>query len=618
MCGLAGFIGNNEVDNEIILFKMLEKISHRGKDNRGMAIIPSKVPFKNVALGHNRLSIIDTHERANQPYKFKNLTIVFNGEIYNYKELKPLLASNNYNIETNSDTEVIVKLFHCYGKDSIKYLNGMFAIVIYDSLNERIYLIRDRMGVKPLVYYYDNNLFLFSSEIKSFFKCALIQEPLQLNRNLLANYFKYGYINSFNSVFQNVAKVENGQILTYDIAKAVINKEYYWQLNNVRSNHEISDVQEGITKFDELISSSVKYRFIADVDIGIFLSSGIDSNLILNIALNNGTKIINSFTYKNSEKKYNEEVIEYDSRVRQYNVEMPDEDLWRDFKILCANYDEPFSDPATLGLYSLSKFASNHNKVILVGDGGDELLGGYQFYENMYYANKWRKYRPLYSLISPFLSTILTSGFASRYLDRLSIYHALITSNSIFDIEDFLEKRYDLFAKKLTGEVYHNSYKDSYYNDDSFIAFLNYKTSTELIHQLNYKTDVAGMLNTVEIREPLLDYRLFELQQALKPNVLFNKKENINKKYILRKLLEKYDQRHVNIQKNGFKVDLEAIFKKNIVELDNCIQRFDSVLINADYCREIWNNYKKGRVNFLIINRLVSYILWEESLKDRL
>ena len=217
MCGVSGFVFNSKYtyNKEVLLDTMLEQIAHRGNDNRG-TYFSSNVNY-HLGLGHNRLSIIDTSSRANQPFHFENFSIIFNGEIYNYQELWNELKNNGYTIDTTSDTEVILKLFHLYKENAFSFLNGMFAIIIHDNLNNKLFLVRDRMGVKPLVYYADNEHIYFSSEIKSFYKGLPANKKITIDKELINNYFKYGYVNSFNSIFTNIKKVKNGQVVTFDL-----------------------------------------------------------------------------------------------------------------------------------------------------------------------------------------------------------------------------------------------------------------------------------------------------------------------------------------------------------------------------------------------------------------
>lgn len=623
MCGLAGYVTKlNNVNESLVLFDMMEQISYRGTDNRGFMFDKLDNSKLGVGLGHNRLSILDTTSRANQPYTYKNYTLIFNGEIYNYKELQPILLSHGYEIETTSDTEVIIKLFDCFREAAIPLLNGMFAICIYDSLKEKIYLIRDRLGVKPLVYYLDDNSFLFSSEIKSFFKNSLIDNKLSINTFAIANYFKYGYINSFDSVFEGVQKVENGQIVTFDFPTFNVSKSYYWTLKNTdKDSPLIDDIEKAYTEVEELIKTSVDYRFVSDVDIGIFLSSGIDSNLILNLALNSGIKKINSFTYKNINPKINETIFPYDERVIQHDVLLTNDEVWDNYKFLCSKYDEPFADPATTGLFSLSKFANKFNKVILVGDGGDELFAGYGIYETLYYAtrdnNKWDKFRSFYSFVAPFVYNIIQANIGKKHIDRIGFYHALLVNKNMDAIISTMMDQYDgliskLIDKKSIMQISTPSF------DNSLLTFLNTRTSSELVHQLNYKTDIAGMLNTIEIREPFLDYRLFEFQQKLAEGMFFDKDKNINKKYLLRRLLKKNDNRFDNINKSGFSVDLNSVFKEKKEEITDILSSYQSDFIDDDYARLLWKKYILGEIGFLIINRLLTFVFWENSLKFRL
>ena len=240
MCGIAGFITKKKIKNpESILKEMLELIAHRGKDNRGIYIDKNYNLKKTYGIGHNRLSVIDLSEKGNQPFFYNNYIISFNGEIYNYKELRNELIEHGHNFDSSSDTEVIIKLFETFREKSFKKLNGMFAIIIYDLESQKIYLVRDRMGVKPLVYYRNNESFLFSSELKSFYAFPHFKNNILIRKKMLANYFKFGYVNSFESIIDGVYKVENGSILIYDVNTGKIKKKKYWELNKQNKSKKI-------------------------------------------------------------------------------------------------------------------------------------------------------------------------------------------------------------------------------------------------------------------------------------------------------------------------------------------------------------------------------------------
>jgi asparagine synthase (glutamine-hydrolysing) len=621
MCGLAGFVYNTKhsYNQETILNTMLEQIAHRGFDNRG-TFFTSTDAYK-LGFGHNRLSIIDASSRANQPYHFDELSIVFNGEIYNYQELWDDLKRNGYSIDTTSDTEVILKLFHLYRENAFSYLNGMFAIVIHDIKKSELYLVRDRMGVKPLVYYTDEEHLYFSSEIKSIYKDIPRNRTISIDGGLLNSYFKYGFVNSFDSIFTNVRKVKNGQIVIFNLNDFTCNEEFYWDLDNFGGD-PIDDIEVAYTELKKIVDSAIKYRLVSDVGYGIFLSSGIDSNLVMNVILSDSPKQFYSYTYQGVDNESNEDAISYDSRiVNQKYVQLSDVELWDYYKKLCLSYDEPFSDPATVGLYGLSMRAKKTNKVILVGDGGDELLGGYQSYEQLYYYTRpSRKLSWVRRLYKPFvfvLNWVFSTYPLAKHLNRIHLYHTILKYDNLFDIIYALENRFVPIFEKITGK---RSLQDivEVRNKNSIISFLNYKIKTELVHQLNYKTDIAGMLQTIEIREPLLDYRLFELQQRFSDHMFYDRSKGVRSKFLYRKILSSYNAELGKLKKKGFKVDLDRVFKANSKEIDDLINGHISTHINLDYVKYIWTKYKKSEVDFIIMNRILSFILWEKNLTNRL
>ena len=488
----------------------------------------------------------------------------------------------------------------------------MFAIIIYDLESQKIYLVRDRMGVKPLVYYRNNESFLFSSELKSFYAFPHFKNNILIRKKMLANYFKFGYVNSFESIIDGVYKVENGSILIYDVNTGKIKKKKYWELNKQNKSKKLENINSVSKKLYKLLKSSISLRLVSDLPVGLFLSSGIDSNLVLNFSFVSGLKKLDTYTLKSED--YEENNLTYNNKVNRKIIKYDLDKMWNDYKYLCTKYDEPFSDPATIGLFHLSKSASQFNKVIMVGDGGDELLAGYSTYKLFAAVNSSLKFkiaRLLYKPFYPLVNFYITKFVESKISRRLSHYHSFLGSSSIKKIQKMRENFYDSFTKKIIGEKSSVSYELKN-GEDSLLSNLNYKTSSELIHQLNYKTDISGMLNTVEIREPLLDYRLFELQQRFSSsffNKMTNKKES---KDLFRKILfEKFKMNLNNLKKKGFHISLESAYKKNINEIDNLILHHNSSNINMNYVREIWKSWKKNKVDFIIINRIISFILWE-------
>ena len=531
MCGISGFYTKkNNFDSEIILNNMLELISHRGKNNRGIYVDINPDSNDTFAVGHNRLSVIDLSDSGNQPFLYKDYVISYNGEIYNYEELRNNLIERGYSFDSSSDTEVIIKLFEAYGEKSFEKLNGMFAIVIYNKITQKLYLTRDRMGVKPLLIYKDDESFLFSSELKSFYGFPNFKENCEIKKNMLANYFKYGYINSFDSIIEGVYKVENGSFLIYDLQKNEVEKRKYWLLSDNKDVEKLNKTDHITNDLFDLLKSSVSLRLVSDLPVGLFLSSGIDSNLVLNLSLLSGLKKLDTYTLRSID--YEDNDLAYNNKVNRNFITTDINNIWEDYKYLCSKYDEPFSDPATIGLFQLSKSASKFNKVIMVGDGGDEILAGYSTYKLFASINslKFRIARWLYKPFYPFVKLYITKFVESKTSKRLSHYHSILSSKSISNIQKLRENFYNSFTKRIVGDIFPDS-AELNKNEDNILTNLNYKTSSELIHQLNYKTDIAGMLNTVEIREPLLDYRLFEFQQRISTEFFNNMVKNKESKY---------------------------------------------------------------------------------------
>ncbi len=619
MCGLAGYVAADPtLRHRAVIDTMLEAIAHRGKDNRGFTEEQFAGNGSAVVLGHNRLSIIDLSENGNQPFTYKHFRIVFNGEIYNYREVKEELVRAGHSFVTASDTEVIIKAFEQYGFGCFSKLNGMFAIAIYDSQKGKIHLVRDRLGVKPLYYAAIAGNFVFGSELKAVLAFPELRRSASLRTDAIGSYFRYGYVNSSQSVFDHVLKVDHAHIVTYDIGTREMSTEQYWNLYDVPASR-IDDYQQALEELSALVASAVKYRLVADVPVGIFLSSGIDSNLVLRSALTTDLPSIHAYTLRSLD--FQEKAIPDPPRIRREFVATDLEQTWKDYQYLCSMYDEPFSDAATIGLYQLSKTAAATSKVVMVGDGGDEVLAGYQPYKTLtkYYRSAWKNvFRMLYAPVAPLVRWYLRRSIESKNSFRLSYYHAIFSSGSFLSMAAASDGITDRFVQRLTRSRSVDPPARVPEDDNTLLSLLNHKTSTELVRQLNYKTDIAGMLNTLEIREPLLDYRLFEFQQRLTPGLFHTMVANGKAKQLLRDILEKKLGMDVSVmEKKGFHVDLENVFRTRRQEIDTLLHSYESERIDMNVARTVWEEWKQGKVHFLIINRIVSYVLWERAVRER-
>ncbi|HOP65787.1 MAG TPA: asparagine synthase (glutamine-hydrolyzing), partial [Bacilli bacterium] len=366
MCGIVGFV-DKEKHKEETIKKMMMRINHRGPDGEGTFI------DEDIALGHKRLSIIDLNT-GNQPMFNENerYVIIFNGEIYNYLELKEELLKKDHYFKTTSDTEVLLHGYEEYGYNLLQRLRGMFAFVIWDREKKELFGARDNFGIKPFYYYQNENVFMFASEIKAFLDHPKFKK--ELNKEILPLYLSFNYSPTEDTFFKGVKKLEPGHFLVYKNGKLII-KRYFKLTFNEKEQPEAKAVEE----IANIMKDSVKKHMLADVEVGSFLSSGIDSSYLVALARPDKTYTVG---YKIS--KYNE--ISYaEDLAKKLNINNTSKIITKEeyFKVIpkiMYHMDEPLADPAAVALYFVSKLASKDVKVVLSGEGADEFFGGYNYY----------------------------------------------------------------------------------------------------------------------------------------------------------------------------------------------------------------------------------------------
>ena len=377
MCGIVGFIDKSKKKKETIK-RMADLIEHRGPDSSGY------YTNDNIALGFRRLSIIDLSEGSQPIYNEKeDKLIFFNGEIYNYKELKKDLVKK-YKFKTNTDTEVILHGYEEYGIDILNKLRGMFAFVIYDIKEDKLFGARDFFGIKPFYYYKTDDEFIFGSEIKSFLAHPNFKK--ELNREMLEKYLTFQYSVGTESFFKNVFKLTPGHYFIYENNELTIEK--YYEIDfKPDDNKTIEELEKGIRK---VIDDSVKAHKISDVEVGSFLSSGVDSSLIATLS-----KVDKTFTVGYEEKEYSE--IDYakdlSKKIKVENIDkkITKKEYFENFPKIQYFMDEPLADPAAISLYFVAELASKHVKVSLSGEGADEIFGGYNIYHEPYSVSWYYK-----------------------------------------------------------------------------------------------------------------------------------------------------------------------------------------------------------------------------------
>ena len=586
MCGITGFLGSNLKKDLSIetLKKMNSKLSHRGPDAEGYWFDEAE----GIYLGHKRLSIIDLSKNGIQPMSSqnKNYIICYNGEIYNFKNIKKKLCADcNISFAGKSDTEVLLESISFYGlKKTLSLINGMYAFSLWDKNNKKLYLCRDRFGEKPLYYFTNQKLLLFSSEIKSLMQNYAFEK--KLNDKSIQTYVKYGFVNSNDSIFENTKKVKPGHYL--EIKKDDFNnislKEYcYWdpiEIAKKNKKNELISEKLVIENLQEILTNSVSDRLVADVNIGCFLSGGIDSSLIASVMQSVNTNKINTFTVKVNDSRFDESKnaknIASHLRTNHEEIFINEQKSNSIIKKLPYIYDEPFADSSQIPTMLISEHLRLNNiKVALTGDGGDEIFGGYNRYV---WGPRVMKIINLLShstrqQISKIIRKIQTNSW-----DKFGIFYNKAVLKK-YKVENFGYKIHKIanIIKKSSEQEAYNEIISIYSNTDDIITKdidadekfqkisidgFSYKESMMLNDVSNYlifdiltKVDRATMSQSIESRIPFLDKNLYEFSWSVPENI---KIKNGITKYPLRKLLEKYVPKKLTEQpKMGFAIPID-------------------------------------------------------------
>lgn len=595
MCGITGFIDYKNHIQEAQLNNASFLLKHRGGNGQGFFI--QRNENFTIGLAHQRLAIIDISIQSNQPISSKcgNYFLVFNGIIYNHKELKEQLLKKKYEFHSNSDTEVLLNAFIEWEEECFKKLEGIFAIAIYNKKKQQILFIRDRVGAKPLFYYFSQNMICFSSEIKALKAYNL---NLCINKESLNNFLKFGYFPTSESIYKNILKVKPAHILKIDLKEKSTEQTPYWQLPTTSfSKNNIEDI---IYHTKLLLKKSVISRTISDVPIGVLLSGGYDSATVAAILQNASNKKTRTYTIGFEDDNFNE--AKEAKRIADYlgtdhnEYFLTSKEAINFIKNIGKIYDEPMGDSGAIALCMAASVANNDVKVLLSAEGGDELFGGYNSY---YTAISWYKF---FKKIPKFnLKNIIPHKFNSLILSRsLLEFHQNITCYF-----------YDEEIKNLTGKknspITLNCFKDD------LNTLLDFDLQHYLPEDLLMKSDRTMMYFGIENREPFLDHQLIEyLSQIPSPYKYYNKEP----KYILKQITHSYiPEALMRRPKKGFSIPLESWLKndlKNFVK-DNLYNNDIKGLVNKEETNKILNSFfnnKKGYYRKIWI--LLSLKLWSD------
>jgi asparagine synthase (glutamine-hydrolysing) len=571
MCGIVGVQQNNHVIDSKVLCAMRDIFPYRGPDDKGEWIGHHGA----VGLGHRRLSIIDTTADGHQPMtdsKNGNV-IVFNGEVYNYIEIKSTLRKLGVTFESNSDTEVILKAYRIYGTDCLQYFNGMFSIAIWDNTKKLLFLARDRLGVKPLYYYLDDEKLVFASETKAIH--VYLKKQLQIDDQLIDQYMSFGYIPGEDTLEKGVRRLLPGHYAIYQNNQISVHR--YWNLifNTTGDLGEAYYLEKG----KELINSAINLRLRSDVPLGIFLSGGLDSSAVVGLLAQNNNERLKTFSVAyDFGKEYNE--MEYARKVaNKFNTDH--HEIFVDpysFKEFIPEYirlmDEPVTESAAISLNYVSKLAAEHVTVVLSGEGSDEIFAGYDFYRYMLFIERLRKgfgVNAIDAISRNLLKIFRSDSKIGKYLTMAG--RPLNTRyKGISSYEEYYKK---LLYKDSLKQICEQSKISSVqqYLDELFMQnngadplskMLNFDTKTWLVDDLLIKADRMSMASSLELRVPFLDYRLVEFAAAMPSKYKINNGEG---KYLLKRMMEDILPKEIIYRKKmGFPTPLKKMFQSSLKE----------------------------------------------------
>jgi len=564
MCGFTGYLTfSNRYDNSVIT-SMTNVLEKRGPDDSGVEVF-NEANFQ-VALGHRRLSIIDISALGHQPMNYKHLWIAYNGEVYNFSDVKAELSEKGHVFKSSSDTEVILHAFDEWGIEAVHKFIGMFAFVIYNRESQELTLVRDRVGVKPLYVYRDDNTLLFASELKSFIEHPGFNKAI--NEDAAYQFFKYGFIQAPNTIYKNTTKLAPGSYLTFNINTKAISEASYWNILDFYKKPTLKiSYEDAKAHLKELMIDAFKLRMVSDVPVGVFLSGGYDSALVTGVLQSEIQNKLKTFTIGFDNKAYDESV--YAEQVADYlgteqrTFICSDEEALEIIPKLADYYDEPFADPSVVPTMLLSEKTREKVTVSLSADGGDELFFGYNRYSKIHrYYGRLKKLSILGFILG------LNSKFKKKNTIKKPLYaHNVFKNNSVQEfLDSVLQKYKDSYLKTvvLKGKSIKTNFDKPYTGIFKFKKLLAIDATTYMPDDILVKVDRATMAYSLEGREPLLDHRIIEYAAQLPFEYLYDTKTK-SKKHILKDICHDYIPKAImDRKKTGFTPPLAEWLRKDL------------------------------------------------------
>ncbi len=602
MCGIVGIVNKKQSANHSVLTAMLDATTHRGPDGDGIFL------HKNISIGHRRLAIIDP-KGGKQPLANENdsIWITYNGELYNFQDLKGTLLALGHQFKTQTDTEVIVHAYEEWGEECVHHFRGMFAFCIVDLNEQVLFLARDHFGIKPLCYLDTSGIFAFASEIQALKQATT--HSLSIDLEAMDMYLRLGYIPAPSSIYKEVKKLPPASWMKVSFSGEILSVKHYWQAD-FQPDYSKSE-EEWLEELDVTLMDSVKQHLVSDVPFGAFLSGGLDSSLVVSYMSRILDQPVEAFSIGFQEKQYDE--TDYAKLAAKtcgakHHIEIVTPDVLELLPKLVRHYGEPFADSSALPTYYVSKLARAYVPMVLSGDGGDELFAGY----NSYIA--WMKIletKPE-TLNYQYLKKIIIQRLFPDFFPKIPNGH---------NIEQWL-RIMGQYPQHVRGQLWRPEYKHIFQKRLSLFTSLFEKTSqyppvrkaqfvdinTYLPFDILTKVDVASMANGLEVRTPLIDLKVMQLAARLPENLTLKKNYNTewSGKYIIKKLLSKYfPVEFIHRPKMGFGVPVDIWFKQqNIHEIVQerllsqhaCIAEY----FNQKYIRKMLTKERSNRFWMLL------------------
>ena len=623
MCGIAGIMNlSGDDDYSSTLNKMMDKMYNRGPDSGG------SYTDNNIFLGMRRLSIMDKSD-GDQPFSFNDnrIQLIFNGEIYNYHSMRKVLESSGFIFKTDCDTEVIGHAYQHYGEDFEKYLDGMFAIALWDDRKKTLFLIRDRLGIKPLYYFFNNSKFVFSSNIKSILECPFVSKDIDYGA--MSDYLTKRFTGGNRTIFKEIHKFPPGNQLKLTRNEKQFFK--YWDLNSILEKKEpkSNNTDEIIYDLKNNFENAVSSHLMSDVPVGAFLSGGVDSTSIVALMSKYSNFPINTYSVgfsKNSELEHARKVANHFST--NHNELMCEAPTIEQLIEMFYELEEPIIDPAIMPTYYVSKLASKDVKVVLTGEGSDEINGGYKKYLHSLTYNELPLSVLKYSNVNQKKNIL---KFLERYNNKISRFLQYYISKSFItnQLFDFVDS--DLMWKGDVNSIFSGTLSNSIGNlistnelvtDELIISsslqnhFLNDINDGWLTNQLLLKVDKMSMASSLEARVPFLDHHLLEYALSIPPEM---KIKNKITKSLFRDLLKNIiPSQIINRKQHGFIVPIDSWFNNEWSGMLDSFLLSGSLMNSGNFqtntIKNIINRSKSGdsSVNSLLWS-LLSMELWHES-----